>query len=93
VTAYFWVKEERIDLWVKEERVDGAATEGAIMDAVSDGAAMEDGMVDALPDDVGACRKSRPLTRPRSDTLPGDVSLGGGGSSEGSMPPSSYERE
>jgi hypothetical protein len=68
------------------------AAEGAIVDESSDGdgAAMEGAMIDVLSDEDGARRKNRLPTRQRSD---GDVSIGGGGSSEGSMPSSSYERD
>jgi hypothetical protein len=96
VAAYFWVKEERIDLRVKEERIDRTATEGAIVDASSyEGDTVTVGVEeDTSSDEDGACRKNRPPARPRSE---GPVveggSLGSGGSSEGSMPSSSYERD
>ena len=61
-----------------EGRMDGAVVEGAIVDESSDD---------------GSCRDNRPLNRLRSDgAFAGGVSFGDGGSSEGSMPSSSYER-
>jgi len=67
-------------LWVKEDRMDGAA--------------MESASVDESSDKDGFCRENRPLTRLRSEgAFVEDVSLDGVGSSEGSMPASSYRKQ
>jgi len=66
-------------LLMMEGRIDGAIVEGATVDESSG--------------DDGSCLVNRPLTRLRSDgPSAGGVSFEGGGSSEGSMPSSSYER-
>jgi len=58
-----------------------------------DGAAMEVASADESPDEDGFCRENRSLTRLRSEgAFAEDVSLDGGGSSEGSMPASSYRK-
>jgi hypothetical protein len=70
----------RAILLVIEERMDGATIEGAIED-------------ESL-DEGDSCRINRLPTRPRSDgAVAEDVSFDDGGSSEGSMPASSYERD
>ena len=58
-----------------------------------DGAATEGARVDESLDEDGSCCDNRLLTRLRSDGAFREVvSLGGGESSEGSVPPSSYDR-
>jgi len=59
-----------------------------------DGATMESASVDESSDKDGFCRENRAPTRLRSEgAFAEDVSLDGGGSSEGSMPASSYQKE
>jgi len=66
-------------LSVKEDRMDGATMESASADESSD----EDGL----------CRENRSPTRLRNEgAFAEDASLDGGGSSEGSMPASSYQK-
>ena len=59
-----------------------------------DGATVEGAIVDESSGDDDSCPVNRPPTRLRSDgPLAGGVSFEGGGSSEGSMPWSSYRDE
>ena len=59
-----------------------------------DGEAVESASADESSDKDGFCRENWPLTRLRSEgaAKAPDVSLDGGGSSEGSMPASSYQK-
>jgi len=58
-----------------------------------DGAAMECASAGESSDEDGFCRENRPLTRLRSEGgFAEDVTLDGGGSSEGSVPASSYQK-
>ena len=58
-----------------------------------DGAAMESASGNESSNGDGFCRENRWLTRLRSEgAFEEDVSLDSGGSSEGSMPASSYQK-
>jgi len=58
-----------------------------------EGARVEGAIVDERSDEGAPCRDNRPPNRLRSDgAFSGVVSIGDGGSGEGSMPWSSYKR-